>query len=379
MKRIWIIFRASILTITRDPMALLFGVVFPVVLFFFFVNIFASPPSSFSADLYIYTPASSQLLQQVIDEAGKTSEAGKEGHVWLHLLPPEVQAESALDFVQRDALAKRRTPALFHLPEQWEAQLERGEPFTVSLYAQANDPGAYQAASILTAELLRAAGKLPTGSPIAIEAQPITPSGGSGVDRTTLNILLLTALITGGTQVVAQYAYLTTSGMKKKLLASPLQKHELLIELLAEAIVLIYVISFLLVLISTIYYRGTFLQSPLDVLLLAGSLAIVTIFSASLGLVLTALIKEPDYAVSAVLPIYLALMFLSGLAIPMIFFPDLLRQIAEFLPTRQIALALENSLFYGQHDLRLYGLSSLAAAGMFVLVWLVLPWRVIRR
>lgn len=370
MKRIWSIFKASILTTYREPFLLLFDLLFPIAFYVFMTSIFAARPGEFTFDLYLYTPVPSSLLDQVAQELKPS--------IRLHFVPTEyTKVQDSLQYVREDALRRRHSPTLIRFPNGWEERLRQGEPVVLDAYIS-DEKLFYAVIGGLKQKLLEATGQ--QEAPLLnVNAYPFEQNGSSGANAVALQTLLTFWLISGGMHAVSQYTYLRTSGLKKKLLLSPLRKIELLLELILEPVTVLGLVSAAITALAIWRYDATLLESPLIVILLPISLVVMVTLSASLGILLASLAREPTYGTVGPLAIYLTLMFFSGLAIPVDFFPDFLRQVADWLPPRQLLLGLNNAIEHGYFDLYLFGQAALATLVMLILTTGLMPWKAERR
>lgn len=369
MKRIWSILKVNVRTTVRDPYLIFFDIVFPVIVFIFFIQVLVPTSRGFVLDVYVYVPES----EVFVDEALKTI-SQQEG-IRVHKVP--ANTTDLVAYVREDAVSKKRIPRLMVFPSGFEERLRRDEKVNLDVYVSRDDPFSFSI-DMISREILKMAGKL-TDSPISTVTHYLEATGASSVNRVTLNGLFVFWLIVGGMHCVSQYTYLLESGTNKRLLVTPLRKHELIIELVLEAVCVAIGISIVVSLIAVIGYRASFLNNLSNIaLLLAGAFTVV-IFAASLGLLVASFAREPSQAIWGPLTIFMALMFLSGFAIPAQFFPRSLQTFANYLPTRSLALAIESSVIYEITSLRSFIYPVLSSLVMLPIAIFVLPWRDVRR
>lgn len=368
MKRIWSIFSANVRATVRDPYLIFFDIVFPISIYIFFVQVFVPAARSLVIDVYVYVPENVTIVDKALKNI---SEEGMR----IHKVP--VSTDDLVAYVREDALSKKRIPRLIVFPRDFEERLRSNEKVNVDVYISRDDPLSFSLDMVIR-EVLRVSDKL-ADSPISTATHYLEATGQSSVNRVTLNGLFVFWLIVGGMHCVSQYVYLLESRMNKRLLVTPLRKHEFVLELALEAALVAIGISIIVSLIAVIGYQASFLNNPFNIaLLLIGALTVV-IFAASLGLLVASFAKEPSQAIWGPLAVFMALMFFSGFAIPAQFFPKSLQTFANYLPTRSLALAIESSIIYQVTSFRSFIYPALSSLTMLAIAILVMPWRDVRR
>ena len=368
IKRIWGLVRSNLILLIREPYFIFFDLVFAPAAFLFFVTVMGASPAEFVFHLYVDAPTGRPLIEESAAELGSFR---------LHFVPADVSdpAEWTLD----DALKTRRDPVLLALPPNWENDAKSGNDIPVRVYASADNPNTYLV-SLLMEKIAQSMGVAPAQkTPFSLETIGLEAVEKPTIDRVALQTLLIMWLIVGGMHAVSQYAFLVESGMSKRLLATPLRKVELIIALLTEALTALLIVSLIVILMAKVMYHATLLDTPRNLLyILAGEIAMVTL-SATLGLFIAAILKEPARMTWGPLSIYMLLMFLSGLTLPIGLFPDTLRNIAEWLPTRRLIMAMEAGLLYNRPGWPFMIYPVLVSLFFFIGTVLLMPWRETRR
>ncbi len=366
MRRIWVLLKTQIQALFRDPTLIFFDLIFPAAMFLFFATVFAPSASSGSTDVYLIATGADPRLEGAIRSI--------ESEVRVHRM-----ASGDVASALRDALSQYRDPVIVRLPSDWADQLQSSGVLTVEIWASRSNPMAAFIGQAIGESLARQAGyAIP--SPVRPILRPLERTG-SGVDRVLLTSLIITWLIVGGMHAVTQYAYLRESGLSKRLRISPLRRHEFVLGLIAESWLVSLAISAELLLSGMLWYRAGLIRAPGDVLWLLAGCGLLVSLSASLGLLIASLAREPSYSIWGPLVLYMTLMFLSGLAIPVIFFPGVLQRIASWLPPRQLHVMLEAVLLYRQSPPAVSALLWMAVLAVVLLAAAVqwMPWRASRR
>jgi len=368
MKRIWSLLRSHISLVVREPYFIFFDLIFAPAAFLFFVTVMGSPTSAFVFHMYASAPTGHTLIEQQAQEMG---------NFHVHFVPQDVS--DPVQWTLDTALRAKHDPVLLIFPANWEQGAQAGKEIPVKLYASVDNPNAYLA-SLFLESLAESMGLSSTRStPFIVQATNFEAVEHPTVDRVVIQTLLIAWLITGGMHAVSQYAFLVESGMNKRLLVTPLQKVELIVTLLLEAMTVLLVVSFGVMLLAKVMYHATIMDSPTSLFyILLGEIVMVTL-SATMGLFIAVVLREPARMAWGPLGTYLLLMFLSGLATPITFFPETLRSFAELLPTRRLIMALEAALLYNRPAWPLIVYPVLVSLAFFVGTAVLMPWRETRR
>jgi len=368
MKRVWSLLKSHTALVTREPYFIFFDLLFAPAAFLFFMTVMGAPTSAFMFHMYVVAPTGQAFIEQNAQDMGNFR---------VRFVPPNVSdpVKWALD----SALRARQDPVLLVFPAQWEQKVQDQKEVQVELYASVDNPNAYLA-SVFLESLAQSLGVSPArSSPFIVQATNFETVERPTVDRVTIQTLLIMWLIVGGMHAVSQYAFLVESGMNKRLLVTPLRKVELIVALILEAMIVLLVVSLGVMLLAKVMYQATILDSPIGILyVILGEIVMVTL-SATLGLFLAVILKEPARMAWGPLGIYILLMFISGLTVPIAFFPDTLRNIAELLPTRRLIMALEAALLYGRSGWSLMIYPTLVSLAFFTATVVLMPWRETRR
>lgn len=368
MKRIWSLLKSDISLVLREPYFLFFDLLFAPAAFFFFVTVMGAPTSSFVFHMYVAAPTGQTIIEQNAEQMGNFR---------VHFVPQDVS--DPVRWTLDTAIKAKHDPVLLIFPSHWEDNVQIGKEIPVELYASADNPNAYLVTVFLEslAESMGLVTDRPT--PFAVQGTSFEAVERPTVDRVTIQTLLIMWLIVGGMHAVSQYSFLVESGMNKRLLVTPLRKVELIVALVLEAMIVLLGVSIGVLLLAKVMYHATIMNTPANILyIIMGEIVMVT-FSATMGLFIAVLLKEPARMAWGPLGIYILLMFISGLTLPVAFFPETLRHIAELLPTRRLIMALEAALLYNRPGWSLMVYPALVSLAFFAGTVLLMPWRETRR
>lgn len=366
MRRMLALLKTQIQVIFRDPILIFFDLVLPAAMFLFFASVFAPSPSSGVTDVYLIAAEGDSRLEEALRSI--------EGAIRVHRANSN-DVSAAL----QDALSRYRDPLIVRLPSDWADQLKSSGVLTVEIWASRGNPMAAFIGQAIGESLAQQLGYA-IQSPVRPVLQPLERAR-SGVDGVLLTTLITAWLIVGGMHAVTQYAYLRESGLSKRLRISPLCRHEFILALIAESWLISLVVSAELMFLGIVLYQSNLIRAPVDGLWLLAGCGLLVCISASIGLLVASLSREPSYSVLGPLVIYMSLMFLSGLAIPVMFFPGILQQIASWLPPRRLHVILGAVLLFREPSPAVSALLWMGALAVVLLVAVVqfTPWRTSRR
>ncbi len=369
MRRIWSLLRTNILALLKDPYLIFFDLLFPLAILIFFLRLRAPQAGDQTVDLYLVLREPSPVLQQTLESMRP--------QVRAHYQFATRESDDSVEAALKDAIARYRVPLILQFPRNWEQEIRAGRVITLQVFGSSDDPAGFGVVQSLVDKLLAATGQ-PQTSPVRLDFKPLEQDL-SGADRVLVSTLQMVWLIVGGMHAVTQYAYLRESGLGKRLMVSPLRKHEFVLSLVIEALLVAGLVSVFLSGVAVVLYSAKVPTRPATWLTLAAAATIMVVLSASFGLLIAALAREPSYAYWGPIGLYLAIMFLSGMAFPIALFPDSLRQVANLLPTRRLNAALEAELLYGQPAMTSMGEVAVMALLALAVTMFVIPWRESRR
>ena len=186
--------------------------------------------------------------------------------------------------------------------------------------------------------------------PLAIKEEPVKPlrkiTPGQVKAWIALSMAVVEALFIGLVVGATSFHEERRLGLLRVILASPVGSWSLLAARLLAA--LIYTAAASAVAIASGLLVGAEYATAAPALATAAAMMVLTtLFSASMGLLLSMLVRREEAAVAAANALAFPLMFLGGIWIPSWMLPPLLRRFANIFPISRMADAARVTLVYG--------------------------------
>ncbi|BES82420.1 ABC transporter permease [Pyrodictium abyssi] len=187
--------------------------------------------------------------------------------------------------------------------------------------------------------------------PVKVRVEPVEPETAVTEAQVkawiALSMAVVEALFIGLLVGATSFHEEKRLGMLPALLSSPLGSWSLLAARLLTALLYTGIASAVAIAAGALA-GAEYSASPAAVAVAAAMIALATLFSASIGLVISGLAKRQEAAEAMANAVAFPLMFIGGIWVPKWMLPPLLQRLAEVLPVSRMADAARAVIVYGQ-------------------------------
>lgn len=330
--------KAFLRRFSRDPVALFFTFLFPLLFLVVFGSLFRNSDVSF--DIAVVNHSSSEFSRQFVDQISKDK---------TFKLKTDITSVEA----GKEKMGRGEVESLIELPERFGVPDEKGIPSgsMVVYYDQANPQSGQTVASVMQGVLEGINQDLTKNvDPLTVKQQPTKTSNLSQFDYTFSGLLGFSILSLGIFGLANGFPADKKNGVLRRLRATPLTSSQLVLSTLINyavvglaSLVLMFIVGLTL---FDFNMRGSYLN--LAVFALCG---IVVMFG--FGLAIGGWAKNENQSAPLSNLIAFPLMFLSGIFFPRFLMPEWLQSITNYLPLAPIVDGMRYIMTEGQTLLQL--------------------------
>lgn len=355
-KAIWVLFVSLTKRFFRDPTALFFTFLFPLLFLFVFGSLYRNGDTSFNVAVINNSQHEfASSFQESIEQNGVFSVKNGE--------------TSNID-IARDKMGQGELSSIIELPADFGATNEQGLPQgSVKVYYEESEAQAGQTVASIVQQMLDGANQQLTGQtpPLKVELTSTATANLSQIDYLIAGLMGFTILSLGIFGMANGFPADKKTGSLRRLRASPLKASQIILATALEYLIL-GLISLALLLVVAIFMFDFHMRGDYITLAVFSIIGIFCLFG--FGLAIGGWAKNENQSAPLSNLIAFPMMFLSGIFFPIYLMPEWLQSIARLLPLTPVidgirAIVTENA-----------GLLSLGNELLIIGVWTVVIYAV---